>query len=84
MHARQRGRHAAVAFVGDDHRRTGFGHHKIRPGDAHVGAQEMAAQLFACLARQRGGIGLAGQPVFLRKKVGDLLAPFVNDRRDDV
>ncbi len=47
MHARQRLRQVAVAFVGHDHAAAGFGDQEVGAGDAHVGGQEPLPQLGA-------------------------------------
>ena len=50
-------RQIAVAFVGDDDRRAGFGDEEVRAGDADVGGEEFGPQHLARLAQQLLGLG---------------------------
>ena len=49
--------HPAVAFIGNQRRRTGFGNQEIGPGNTHFGTEKMLAQHLARLASQCRNIG---------------------------
>ncbi len=85
---RQGLRQVAVALIGDDDARAGFGNQEIGPGDADFGGKEVRAQDGARLLAQgahllQGAVGV--EPGMRRaERVGDLLLHQVDRRRDNV
>ena len=88
MHLWQDLREVAVAFVGDDDRRSGLGDQEIRAGDADVGGEKFVAQHAARLGEQLFGL----RKIAVRRQVAmrlaevllDVLLGHVDRRRDDV
>ena len=84
VHARQRRHHAPVAFVRDDHARSGFGDQKVAARDAEIGREEMLPQHFARFAGHARDVVLARRVVMGLEQVGDVLFALVKRRSDDV
>ena len=60
-------REIAIAFVGDDDRRSGLGDEKVRARYADVGGQELGPQHLARLGQQLFGFGKTA----LRQEIAD-------------
>ena len=78
----------AVAFVGDDDRRSGFGDEEVRAGNADVGGEKLRPQHLARFGEQLLGLGetAIGRQIAMRlaEFLLDVLRGKVDRRRDDV
>ena len=70
----QGGGQAGIAFVADDAQGAGRGDGEVGPADAHVGREEMLAQLFTGYLDQLADVGLLLFPGHLGEQVRHLLA----------
>ena len=85
VHAGQRGRHAAVALVGDEDHRARLGHGEVGAGDAEVGGEKFLAQFLARDLGEHLGVGGQAGPLQLaREQLGHLALRLVDRGGDDV
>ena len=75
---------AAVALVGDDHQRTGFGYQEVGPADAHVGVQELLAQHHPCDPRHLLDVLRIRHPQLVCKQLSHLPPRLVQRRGHQV
>ena len=84
VHARQGGDHAGVAFVGNGRNRAVFGHGKVTAAHAHVGGDELAAQLHAGHLDQALHVRILLDAGGLGEVVGHLIARKVDGGHNHV
>ena len=84
MHRRNRGAHAAVAFVFDQQQGAGFSHGEVDTGDADVGFEEFLAQHFATDLDQFVDVFGVVHAQFFVEQGAHLDGVFVNRWHDDV
>ena len=67
-----------------ERQRASLSDDEVRPGDAHVGVDELLPQLAPRLARQIFDSLVSRRVQLLLEQLGDVLAGLVNGRRDDM
>ncbi len=80
----QRRDQARIAFVGDDDEAAGFGDGDVGAGDAHLGVEELGAQLAARELHQLGDVGRLALFDLVAEDVGDFFLGHVDGGHDHV
>ena len=84
MNAWHSRRHAAVAFVGDQHYGASLGYCEVHAGYRHVSASEHGSQLLTGAPSQALCVLAAQILAVVRQQICNLFSSLVHRRRDDV